>query len=238
MDECYLKPLFILLILFFGNSVFISVQGIQKKNVQCFDVNSDLNSGLDAGDSFSTALSTENGLYQGKLVLNNDFKDYYSLNLQTSGSLNINMTPPEGANYNLELYDPEKILVKNQTAFFNNQEFISISIVQTGLWYIVVVYIEYYGTPCSYTYQLGINFSPNLITNSNSASQSTTSQPITSEGITSNPNPTQTKTVTSCLNNADVDDQVTFLGCTTNDWAIIGVVFGIIIGIISYIRKK
>ena len=62
----------------------------------------------------------------------------------------------------------------------------------------------------------------------------TTSQPVSQNPSTSS----NSAEVRSCLNQAVLADKVTFLGCSTNDWAIIGVVFGIFIAVLSYLRKK
>lgn len=65
----------------------------------------DAGSGGDAGNSFSTALSISPGNYTGYLD-NSDVDDYYKFSVTAGQLINISMSPPGGADFDLKLYDP------------------------------------------------------------------------------------------------------------------------------------
>jgi hypothetical protein len=68
----------------------------------------DAGTGQDAGDDYASATPVTPNSYKGTLYypMPPDTNDYYRFSVQIGQTIAVSMTPPEGANFDLELYSP------------------------------------------------------------------------------------------------------------------------------------
>lgn len=69
----------------------------------------DAGTGQDAGDSYDSATFITPNSYKGTLYYSTtpfDVNDYYQFYVQSGQTIAVSMTPPEGVNFDLELYSP------------------------------------------------------------------------------------------------------------------------------------
>ncbi|MCP8323150.1 MAG: Ig-like domain-containing protein [Candidatus Methylarchaceae archaeon HK02M2] len=68
----------------------------------------------DGGDDFDTATPIVSGSYQGYLE-SPDLNDYYKIYVNVGYKINVTMTPPTEADFDLFLYDPNRELIGSST---------------------------------------------------------------------------------------------------------------------------
>lgn len=96
----------------------------------------------DIGNTFDTAKNVTAGEHRG-CIDTIDYVDMYSVTLEEGQIININLTPPKTANYDLYLYNPNHDMVANSTQTENKPEYISHVVDETGTWYLKV-YNQYW----------------------------------------------------------------------------------------------
>jgi hypothetical protein len=111
----------------------------------------------DIGQTFETAKNVEPRTYYRCLDVG-DRGDMYSFSVSANYVINVSMTPPGGANYDLHLYDPGGDEKANSTKSGNSTENIVFLAKTTGTWYINVTWTDWPGvTPLEGVYRLVIN---------------------------------------------------------------------------------
>jgi hypothetical protein len=118
----------------------------------------DMGSGSDAGNTFSTALLI--GLpAEGTGYLDSyDTDDYYVFYFSYGNTLSATLYPPEGADFDLYLYDPSRVLVASSTQGAGSEEEINYSVNTSGYYYLRV-----YRFSGSGTYWLYVEQAPSVI---------------------------------------------------------------------------
>ena len=109
----------------------------------------------DIGDTFDSAKNVAAGEYRGCLE-SVDYVDMYAITVQEGQTLSVTMIPPEDANYNLYLYNHNKVEVANSTLAGNTPESITYSAETAGTYYIKVRYIDWEGHKNNGIYTLKI----------------------------------------------------------------------------------
>ncbi|MCP8314073.1 MAG: pre-peptidase C-terminal domain-containing protein [archaeon] len=116
----------------------------------------DAGTGGDAGDDFDTATEIDAGSYEG-FVKSFDINDYYKIYVSAGNTIHVTMTPSVGSNLDLELYDPDEVLVEESTNTGDAEESISYTAEASGDHFISVHYVS-----GSSTYTLEIDIEDNI----------------------------------------------------------------------------
>ena len=74
----------------------------------------DMNTGTDAGDSFSAAITISAGSGTG-YIDSTDTNDYYKVSVTSGQTISVSMTPPSGSDFDLKLYDANQSQVASST---------------------------------------------------------------------------------------------------------------------------
>jgi hypothetical protein len=107
--------------------------------------NDDAGKSVDAGNTFSTALSISQGSYTGWASSSTDVNDYYQFSVTSGQVIYCTMTPPAGADFDIYLYNPSGTLkVTAATRVSGKTETINFTADSTGSWRFRVV--AYSGT--------------------------------------------------------------------------------------------
>jgi len=139
-----------------------------SKSVTVFQ--NDAGSGGDAGNSFSSALSISPGSYSG-YVDSGDTQDYYMFYASRDNIINITMTPPSNADFDLKLYGPDGYLKNSSTLGTGATERILHTATMSGNWRIEIYqYLPSSGSGI-YTFSVNlpakgkvVNFTPTTFT--------------------------------------------------------------------------
>lgn len=128
----------------------------------------DAGSGRDAADNTTQSVRVfGNQLYTGTLdppAPAYDTQDYYNFTAYSGHWINVTMTPPSDADYDLWLLDPWGHTVNTSTTDGNGvMEDINYTATVNGLWFINVLYAN--GSPGNYTFFIQpLNFAPDTPT--------------------------------------------------------------------------
>ncbi|MCL4436533.1 MAG: pre-peptidase C-terminal domain-containing protein [Thaumarchaeota archaeon] len=107
------------------------------------------------GDSFDTAIRVTAGRYNNTL-LSGDY--FYKIDLRTRQTLTLRLDIPEGSNYNLFLYDPNRNLLSSSSQPGSLSETIRLSANTTGTYYVKVSGTRLSGTGVYYLTALVTDF--------------------------------------------------------------------------------
>ncbi|NHJ38826.1 MAG: hypothetical protein FK731_02255 [Asgard group archaeon] len=127
----------------------------------------DANSGTDAGNSDIDALlivPLRNSIFQGQLIWSGDRSDFYVFEKDVAFTLFAYLEVPNFINFDLKLYDSEKILIASSDQELEGaEETIIIDRLENGTYYIEVKFISGSITPLegSYTLNIGVIAIPN-----------------------------------------------------------------------------
>lgn len=127
----------------------------------------DANSGTDAGNTFSTALSISPGSYTG-YVDGTDTNDYYKFSVTSGQVINLALSPPSGSDFDLYLYNPSGTQKASSTQGGSNPEAITFTADASGEWRLRVYRYSGSGTYnfCAYVNSIpsGSNLAANAAT--------------------------------------------------------------------------
>ncbi|MBD3193227.1 MAG: hypothetical protein GF308_21515 [Candidatus Heimdallarchaeota archaeon] len=116
----------------------------------------DANSGEDAGDSWSTATSIDEGDYSGKLSDDSDW-DYYKFYVEASYEISITVSCTQGTeNMRLYLYDPDGN--KFLTYYFDDEGQLTETTDESGYWCFAIHCTE--SDEISYSFTMAFDFVP------------------------------------------------------------------------------
>ncbi|UCF80044.1 MAG: pre-peptidase C-terminal domain-containing protein [Acidobacteriota bacterium] len=94
--------------------------------------------GYEPNESFATAFPIGEGLlYDARICVAADY-DYYSITLASGGTLDVDMHPPVGLDYDLFLYDSSETLVDYSILAGDATEMISYTATAGGTYYVLV----------------------------------------------------------------------------------------------------
>jgi hypothetical protein len=97
----------------------------------------DANSGGDAGGSFAQALSIAAGSYTG-YVDSTDVSDYYKVSLVSGQTIDVDLMPPTGSDFDLYLYDSSQSQVDSSIHGGSQTDSVSDTATTSGYYYICV----------------------------------------------------------------------------------------------------
>ena len=98
----------------------------------------DMGSGTDAGDTMGQALTISSTASGTGYLDSDDYYDYYKFNVSSGATINISMTPPSGADFDIDLYDPSQYNVDWSWLGGSQTDSISYDATQSGTWYLRV----------------------------------------------------------------------------------------------------
>jgi len=84
-------------------SMIVTVTGGATQN--------DMGTNTDAGNSISTSAEISSGSGIGYIDAQTDTDDYYKVHVGSGQTISVEMTPPPGSDFDLELYNPSQLLV-------------------------------------------------------------------------------------------------------------------------------
>jgi len=131
--------------------IFIPREGAYIDDIVITAVpHNDAESGGDAGDDFNTATQISAGSYDG-FVESFDINDYYKVYLSAGNTINVNMTPSSGSNFDIALYNLDEEFIDESTLSGSVMDSVSHTAETSGYHFIQVYYIS-----GSSTYELEI----------------------------------------------------------------------------------
>ena len=97
----------------------------------------DMGTGADAGNSISAAAAIAAGSGTG-YIDDTDTDDYYRVNVNSGQTISVEMMPPSGSDFDLELYNPSQSLVDSSTLGGSQTDSVEATATSTGYYYIRV----------------------------------------------------------------------------------------------------
>lgn len=122
----------------------------------------DGNSGTDAGNSDIDALQIiplRNSIFKGQLIWSGDRSDFYVFEKDEAFTLYAYLEVPNFINFDLKLYDSDKILLdSSDQELYGAEETIIVERLENGTYYLEVKFISRSATPLegSYTLNIGV----------------------------------------------------------------------------------
>ncbi|NHK30455.1 MAG: hypothetical protein FK730_03830 [Asgard group archaeon] len=130
----------------------------------------DANSGTDAGNSDIDALEIiplRNSIFKGQLIWSGDRSDFYVFEKDEAFTLFVNLEVPNFINFDLKLYDSDKILLFSSDQELDGaEETIIVDRLENGTYYIEVKFISGSAMPLEGSYTLNVGVFAIPITNS------------------------------------------------------------------------
>jgi hypothetical protein len=98
----------------------------------------DMGSDIDAGNSVSAAAEISSGSGTGYLDDQTDTDDYYKVHVSSGQTISVEMTPPSGSDFDLELYDPTQSRVDSSAHGGSQMDSVEAIAILAGYYYIHV----------------------------------------------------------------------------------------------------
>ncbi|PIU13223.1 MAG: hypothetical protein COT21_02340, partial [Hadesarchaea archaeon CG08_land_8_20_14_0_20_51_8] len=111
-------------------SMIVTVTGGATQN--------DMGTNTDAGNSISVSAEISSRSGTGYIDAQTDTDDYYKVHVGSGQTISVEMAPPSGSDFDLELYNPSQSLVDSSTLGGSQTDSVEATATSTGYYYIHV----------------------------------------------------------------------------------------------------